>query len=588
MTRQKLENLSLKSKIQTLIFCCILVIASTCFISIHYITKAYKNVLYQSLAQTLAHSASELSEQLDILDTAADLIFSNRTIQTHLVNYKYSTLKAEKQQNRHKIYTALCDYIYNSGDNNISYVSFYQDQDQICTSNSLEAKIPDQVRDDLIKRARKAGGSTVWITDYSESYGLFLVKELREIEGLSLDSLGVMIMKVDMEKLITSTTASDPTYENGSYLLFNQDMPVYYSPTVTREDAKILKSQLDSDYKIISIDDNDFFAVHGVLRPYGWEYICAVSYSSIADTTQATIRFSLLAMAVCILLVIFLSTKILSSVTVHFDLLIQKMRRFGSGCYKRTDNHYDYSHRKDEIGLLHTNFDSMAQKVDTLIEENYVNELLKKEAQIKSMESQMDPHFLYNTLDSINWRAKAMGAEDISQITTSLGNLLRVTLSKKNNIFTIREELCVLENYTTIQKLRYQKRLQYCLDIPEELLDCEIPKLTIQPLLENAVRYGLEEISETCFISVCAQDQGETITIEVKNNGSYFEEGLLDKLLSQEILPHGLGIGIINIHKRLQLTYGSQYGLRFYNMEDDLTGEEYAIAQVIMPKRKIE
>ena len=146
----------------------------------------------------------------------------------------------------------------------------------------------------------------------------------------------------------------------------------------------------------------------------------------------------------------------------------------------------------------------------------------------------------------------------------------------------------MLENYITIQKLRYQKRLQYCLDIPEELLDCEIPKLTIQPLLENAVRYGLEEISETCFISVCAQNQGETITIEVKNNGSYFEEGLLDKLLSQEILPHGLGIGIINIHKRLQLTYGSQYGLRFYNMEDDLTGEEYAIAQVIMPKRKIE
>ena len=529
-----------------------------------------------------------MSEQLDILDTAADLIFSNRTIQTHLVNYKYSTLKAEKQQNRHKIYTALCDYIYNSGDNNISYVSFYQGQDQICTSNSLEAKIPNQVRDDLIKRARKAGGSTVWITNYSESYGLFLVKELREIEGLSLDSLGVMIMKVDMEKLITSTTASDPTYENESYLLFNQDMPVYYSPTVTREDAQILKSQLDSDYKIISIDDNDFFAVHGILRPYGWEYICAVSYSSIADTTQATIRFSLLAMAVCILLVIFLSTKILSSVTVHFDFLIQKMRRFGSGCYKRTDNDYDYIHRKDEIGLLHTNFDSMAQKVDTLIEENYVNELLKKEAQIKSMESQMDPHFLYNTLDSINWRAKAMGAKDISQITTSLGNLLRVTLSKKNNIFTIREELCVLENYITIQKLRYQKRLQYCLDIPEELLDCEIPKLTIQPLLENAVRYGLEEISETCFISVCAQDQGETITIEVKNNGSYFEEGLLDKLLSQEILPHGLGIGIINIHKRLQLTYGSQYGLRFYNMEDDLTGEEYAIAQVIMPKRKIE
>lgn len=585
MVRQRFKNLSLKAKIQAIIFCCILVVACSCFISISFISQAYKKVLYQSLSQSLAHSATELSEQLDMVDSAADLIFSNRTIQSQLVNYKYSKTKSEEKLAVSKIYTALCDYIYNSGDNNIACVTFYQDKELICTSNSAQSNYPNQVKNMLIRRAEKASGSTTWITEYSESYGLFLVKELREIEGLSLDSLGVMVIKIDLEKLITSTTAFDSSYESAAYLLFNRNMPVYYSPSVSKEDARFLKTQLDSDYKIISLGNKDFFAVHGTLRDYGWEYICAVSYTPIARTISATIKFSMIAMILCILLVIFSSTKILSSVTKHFDVLIQKMKRFGGGCYKQMETDYDYSQRRDEIGLLHTNFDSMAQKVDTLIEENYVNELLKREAQIKSMESQMDPHFLYNTLDSINWRAKAIGAHDISHITTSLGNLLRVTLSKKNNLFTLREELCVVENYITIQKMRYQKRLNCCFDIPEELLNCEIPKLTLQPLLENAVRYGLEEISETCFISVRARDKGDSITIEVKNNGSSFGENLLDKLLSQEVLPHGFGIGIINIHKRLRLTYGPEYGLRLYDMEDENTGEEYAIAQVIIPKR---
>lgn len=587
MIRKKFTHLSLKAKIQTIIFCCIVVVAGSCFISIYCISQSYKKVLYQSLSQSLEYSATELSKQLDVVDSAADIIFSNGIIQSQLVSHKYSETKAQESLSRSKIYTALADYIYNSGDNNISYVSFYRGSKLICTSDSVKADIPSQVRDDLLKRAEKADGSTIWATDYSESYGLFLVKELHEIEGLSLDSLGVMVIKVDVEKLITSTTVFDSAYENAAYLLFNQKTPVYYSPSVGKEDAKALRTRLDSDYKVISFDDKVYFAVHGVLKKYGWEYICAVSYAPIARTISATIKFSLIAMALCILLVIFSSTKILSSVTAHFDVLIRKMRQFGNGCYKQVEGDYDYSQRGDEIGLLHTNFDAMAHKVDTLIEENYVNELLKREAQIKSMESQMDPHFLYNTLDSINWRAKSMGAQDISQITTSLGNLLRVTLSKKNNLFTIREELCVLENYITIQKMRYQRRLNYYFDIPEELLDCEIPKLTLQPLLENAVRYGLEEISEICFISVCAQDRGETITIEVKNNGSSFEENLLDKLLSQEVMPHGMGIGIINIHKRLQLTYGPEYGLKLYNIENENTGEEYAIAQVVMPKRHI-
>ena len=132
----------------------------------------------------------------------------------------------------------------------------------------------------------------------------------------------------------------------------------------------------------------------------------------------------------------------------------------------------------------------MVEKINTLINENYINELLKKEAQIKAMESQMDPHFLYNTLDSINWRARMIKSEEISQITTALGNLLRLSLGNNSRDFTLRQELTIVDNYIIIQKIRYQKRLDFSVDIPESLLDIPIPKFTLQPLLENAIRYG--------------------------------------------------------------------------------------------------
>ena len=584
MLKQKLLNLKIKYKIFLIVISCIAVLLCSEFVSIALLSHTYQKICYQSISQSLLQSAISLSEQLKTVDSAADLLFSNRTIQTQLMNYRNTTSIAEKKLCRSKIYTAICDYIFNSGKNIISDISFYQNGELVSSSSSMNSILPTNVCDNLFKQAENADGATVWVSDYSQTYGLFLVKEINEIEKLSLDSLGVMIIKPNIEELINSTTIFNSSYEDATYLLFDGDIPIFYSPTLPSEDVRLLKEQLTSDYKVISSNSQSYFAVHGTLKEYGWEYISTVSYAPIAKTISTAVRLSFITIVFCILFAVISSGILISSITRHFDILVQKMKCFGNGQYKSDNACSDYTWRKDEIGLLHTSFDAMAHKVDTLIEENYTNELLKREAQIKSMESQMDPHFLYNTLDSINWRAKAIGASDISLITTALGTLLRSTLSQKSCVFTLCEELHILENYITIQKMRYQKRLECNIQIPEELLNCEIPRFTIQPLVENAIRYGLEEISETCFISVKAMEENGNILIEVKNTGSFFDENLLEKLLSQEIQPHGFGIGIINIHKRLQLTYGTEYGLKTHNIEDETSGEIYAVVRIIFPK----
>ncbi|MEY8351786.1 sensor histidine kinase [Lachnospiraceae bacterium 54-53] len=239
---------------------------------------------------------------------------------------------------------------------------------------------------------------------------------------------------------------------------------------------------------------------------------------------------------------------------------------------------YNYSNMNNETGELHRKFDHMAAKVQELIQINYVNELLTKEAKLKALENQINPHFLYNTLESLNWHAKAAGVREISVMVKALGSLLRTTLNNRETHSTLRRELKIVNDYMTIIKIRFDERIQYDVDIPEELYDITLPQLTLQPLIENAVKYAVEESTEPCIIIVTGRAAENNVILKIINSGSEFPYDLLKKLEQKTIQPHGFGIGLLNIHSRLQLHFGSAYGLGFYN--DDAG---HAVVQITLP-----
>lgn len=586
MDKIKRYNLSLKVKIQLILITCILLISCVSLISIYFITRANQSVLHRSVSDTLSYSAANLSRYLNDVDTMTDLIYSNDVIQTQMASLRNARTNSEKNICRNRVYAVLCDYLFNFGTSQIDYISIIQKDAIISTSSLKTAALPDHVMTELIRRSGEAEGASVWVADFCDDYGLFFVKDLRQIEGLTLDYLGTFIIQINLDRLVPFAAASTNSYNNTSYLLFNGQHCIYNSGELTEDDLPILSRQMQTGYQILKLNGRNYFTLHDFLTPYGWNYVCIVPYDSIMHTILFTLKICIAAFVLCIPVIFLSSSKILASFIRHIDRLLFKMKKFGEGSYERVDCGYDYGGRTDEISLLHNNFDSMTEKVKTLIQENYINEILTKEAQLKALESQINPHFLYNTLNSINWRAKSIGAADISQITIALGNLLRITLSKHTR-YTLKEELTVLDHYITIQKLRYGDRLEYRLNIPKELADCEIPKLTLQPLIENAIRYGLEAISETCCVSVSGYRTEDCITIEVKNNGSAFEEDLLEKLECGQIQANGFGIGLLNIHKRLKIAYGPEFGLSLTTAEDEESGEEYAIARIHLPYKSI-
>jgi len=243
---------------------------------------------------------------------------------------------------------------------------------------------------------------------------------------------------------------------------------------------------------------------------------------------------------------------------------------------------YENIKSKDELIQLHQHFDEMAAKIQHLIKVNYINEILTKDAQLKTLEAQINPHFLYNTLESINWRAKASNDKDISLMVESLGKLLRSTLSNKESLVTLKYELDLVNSYMTIQKIRFESQLLYSLEVDENLMDYSIPPLIIQPLLENAIRYGLEEVIENCNIILQIKLENNLIIINVNNEGSQFEPDLLDKLRKKQLTPNDLGIGLLNIDQRIKILFGSEYGLFLSNQNG------FAIATLKIPIENLE
>ena len=587
MSGQILQKLSIKKKIQLIILFGILIVSLTAFICIHFISQSYEKLLYQSVSNSLSYSAGNISDKIDNIDLLSGLILSDQAIQDYLVNIETTDSSSELDSSCSQLYRSLINYLFSFDNSNIANISIQITPElSVSTSSYKQQKLPEAVTNALVTQALEADGVNLWVTDYCDEYGFFLVRELKQTYALKLDTLGVLMINVDSNKMVEDAISYNSANDN-LYLLLDENHTIYQSPQLLKADKERLRN-LPSGYQILSLNKQTMFAVRDTIIDLGWDYISLVPYNSIIDTARFTKSICLIVIILCLILTFFISTGLLTTLTYHIDLLIRRMKRFEDGSYEADPHRTEYQRREDEIGMLHQSFDSMAKKIDTLINENYKNEILKRDAQIKAMENQINPHFLYNTLDAINWRSIAIGAEDITKITLSLGSLLRITLQNSEDSYTIAKEVKVLENYITIQKLRYGERLDYHLTIPDEYMACEIPKLTLQPLLENAVHYGLEENSEICHIVITARRDQKDLLIEVKNNGSAFEEDLLEKIESGKLQPKGHGIGLVNISRRLELTYGPAYHLKLYNDIDLTIGEEYAIAQVRLPLSRIQ
>lgn len=574
-----LSNLPLKQKLSCIILSVLTLILLFFLLALQISKYSYNEQLYRAIAGNLSFSASTISKHLKNIESFSSVVIAQKEVQESLdaVNSNDDVLTLSK--NYSLLNEVVSTYQQTYKQNNLSCIALVNPRFTNCSNFPVMSRIPPEFLREILQKAAQASGSAVWISDSSNHY-LILSRQIRKTENLSLKPLGYLLLFINLDDLVGDANQAVNTYESGHYLIYDNEKLIYHSEGISQDWALLLYEKLQRPYDIIKQNRHKYFAVRSRIPSYEWNYINLIPYDDINRSIVAVFQLILVILLAGLLLSLFVAHIMMRYVVRDFELLLHKMEIFSQTELQLPESRIDYSQRSDEIGKLHQSFDAMAERIQHLVNTNYRYQILNRDARLKALQSQINPHFLYNTLETVNWRAKALKDDTISNIVQSLAALLRATLSNEKSLVPLNYELNLVNNYITIQKIRFEERLLfrfYDSECTENLKNALVLPLTIQPLLENAIRYGMEEMTETCEISVYPYQRGDFLIIEVANQGSSFEENLLENLQNGSKSSHGFGIGLLNINQRIQMLFGDAYGLSFRNEEDK------AIAIITLP-----
>lgn len=576
------NNLSLYKKILTIFSLALLAVCATFLISLHFLTARYDQELYRTSASSLKHVTAYLESEMETVQGISDTMIGDQVIQDNLRFLAENPYGSRRALARRNIYQQLYSYLSRSG-----YIKsiniILNDGTNICMGSSDDILQYDSK--DLKETADSLKGRTFWSYGLKPGDDILCSRQILQLKFLSLKNLGVLHINVDLNRLVEDSLKISGTDAKGSrFILASGQKRIY--PEESWHDGYMTELLAESrngenSYVISQLDGNKEFIISGHIPYAGWTYLYFRDYDPLFFQIRNAKLESILLTLFIVLVTAFCVNVVFRHIFRHLDYLIDKIRRFGNGEAPGLNGlQYDYENRQDEIGQLHRAFDEMTQSVKVLRDENYDKQLLVRDSTIKMLQQQINPHFLYNTLDTINWMAQKYGADDISVMVRSLGNLFRSSIAGQKDIIPLSEELKVLENYIRIQEIRFQDRLNFELDTPEDISPIFVPKLCIQPLAENALQHAMDENDEICTIRVIIKENEDDYQIEVKNTGSRFDPDLLRKIEDKEITPQGTGVGLTNINARLKLLYGENYGLEFYN-EDRM-----AVVTLLVPKKQ--
>ncbi|MCI3924645.1 sensor histidine kinase [Paenibacillus sp. TRM 82003] len=556
------SNLRIKYKMFVLITSVMLLVSLSSAALLQYVFQVYDREIYAKASQALNLSAFGVENELRRMERVTFRIDTDPLIQTYLYNVK-------NEPSNYRLYITASDLterMWELGGIE-EYVSslhmFDIDDFEYRTGTNIVKTPPPRILD--IRRETSYGaGSHTWIYPDEADRALVAAREVRYHLNLTFERVGMMAIRVNLSKIVADYARG--MSEEGAYFLIVKDRQLMYPSALPFEHDGLLDTVGKTDgYRVAELDGKRYFMTVATSDYMPWSYVMLMPYEQLFQTVEAVKRLALIVFSSLFLLSLFVSMRFARNVTGPIESLNAKMKNVQKGNFLVADEPSERSFPMDEAGQLHRNFRIMLQRIDELITENYRKQLAIKDSEFKALQSQINPHFLYNTLESINWSAKASGQQDISNMVESLGYLLRSAINHKDPLIPLREEMSIVQHYLTIQKVRFEERLDFETDIPPELGRYIIPKLSLQPIVENAIHYGLERMIEPCRIRVRARLDGDQLELTVDDNGPGMDAKTMELWRRGELRTRGAGVGLRNIDERIRLMFGEEYGLTLHS-----------------------
>jgi len=374
---------------------------------------------------------------------------------------------------------------------------------------------------------------------------------------------------------------------NGYLAIINENGQIIYSSERSIEDKILTNKDITSQNlyygsgSFVTYIDNEKFMVNfNSIERFGMCTISLVPYKEIIKGIDS-LKFKINSMN----LIIFGAFLLLGIGLIMYTInpikrLLKRMKKMKVGAYsvgvKENENLDDVN------GLIHS-FDNMLNRVEELVNTVVQEQKLENDLRYEALRAQINPHFLFNTLSTIKWSAKMSGADNVSKMISALGKLLEVSINKGEEEITLREELELVKCYIYIQNVRYNDKFEMRINVNDEsIYSYKVLKLILQPIVENSIIHGFEDINDNCKIEINAYIREESIVIEVVDNGIGIDANKIEYLLhnNQNTKNRFNGIGLNNVHERIKLKYGQNYGLSITSDTERATKVSLSIPKI--------
>lgn len=374
--------------------------------------------------------------------------------------------------------------------------------------------------------------------------------------------------------IISDLCEKNVTGERGYVFIFDENGNIIYHPKQQLLYSGLMKENIrqiqecKEDFFVTEENDGCLYTM-SVSEKTGWTVVGVSYLDELMKVRNRIAYIYYITAGILICVAIIFSNLLADKITFPIMKLRESMQEVENGNFANASVEIV---EKNEIGSLGNSFNIMTEKIQNLMEQNVAEQREKRKIELRALQSQINPHFLYNTLDSIIWMAESGENDQVVKMTSSLAHMMRQSFNNKQEVVPLKGEIDHVRSYLTIQKMRYQDKLNFEIDVAEQLYSCTIVKLVLQPLVENAIYHGIRYKDEMGMIWVKAISCDNEVHIVIEDNGVGMEEDKLTHIFDEHKVNYNSnGVGVYNVQRRLKLYYGERYGLRYQSVKGEGT-----------------
>ncbi len=388
-----------------------------------------------------------------------------------------------------------------------------------------------------------------WVLSISRKVGYRQGGEYRE--GILLIDMNFSVI----EDLLASVNLADHGYvfivDETDNLVYHTQQQLIYAG-IKNENLEGVSEAYNESF--LQKDEARYLTTK-VLNNVNWKLVGVYFVSDIADSQESITNYIEIVIIAGVFIFVFFSFFMSSRITQPIKELEASMEAVQEGNFDiQLDIDGEY-----EVVQLTKSYNVMIRKIRNLMDQILIEQEAKRKSELSSLQAQINPHFLYNTLDSIVWMAEHEKHEDVILMTSSLASLFRISISKGQMIIPVKKEIDHAKHYLTIQKMRYKDKFTFKFEIDETIYDYEVLKLILQPIIENSIYHGIRHMVDEGEITIRGYLKEDHLYFEVEDDGLGMSEEVIQNVLYEEANEQGVGLN--NVHERIRLMYGKQYGL---------------------------